>query len=351
MLNVAGVEIVERNNCLIISAFFFTTTACLAVCLRLLTRAVLVRNFGLDDYLITAAMFGTIGFLVAVIQQIRFGLGDRVDIAVIKQFLQSRYASILAYGFTHQLVNFSILFQYKRIFTERSAQRLFLGLILWLTVYGLFHSFSLVFTCVPVAKYWDETIPGGCLQRSTLHYFLAGFNIINDIILLIAPVPYLNNLQIPRRAKHALMAVFACGGFASIVAIIRLHSLYVNSSTPTNQQPLKGVNIAIWSGLEINVAIICASVPALKPLFVKFFPQMISFLGDSAKRSRTGRSAQNSAHHRSDHHNTHQSGDHDDKPCPIEIEVQSFEMRAVATERDDDSQKDLVPKNGPVWTA
>ncbi|KJZ71554.1 hypothetical protein HIM_09023 [Hirsutella minnesotensis 3608] len=182
MLNVAGVEIVERNNCLIISAFFFTTTACLAVCLRLLTRAVLVRNFGLDDYLITAAMFGTIGFLVAVIQ-------------------------------------------------------------------------------------------------------------------------------------------------------------------------LKGVNIAIWSGLEINVAIICASVPALKPLFVKFFPQMISFLGDSAKRSRTRRSAQNSAHHRSDHHNTHQSGDHDDKPCPIEIQVQSFEMRAVATERDDDSQKNLVPKHGPVWTA
>ncbi|KJZ69860.1 hypothetical protein HIM_10760 [Hirsutella minnesotensis 3608] len=176
---------------------------------------------------------------------------------------------------------------------------------------------------------------------------------MNDVMLLAAPVRYLKDLQIPRRAKLVLMAVFACGGFACIVAIIRLHSLYVNSSAPIDQQPITGVDIAIWSGLEINVAIICASVPALKPLFVKFFPQMISSLGDSAKRSRMGRSAQSSARDRSDHrNNAHQSSDHDGKPCPIEIQVeQSFEMSAVATERDNDSQKNLVPKNGPVWTA
>ncbi|KJZ75160.1 hypothetical protein HIM_05354 [Hirsutella minnesotensis 3608] len=352
MLHVAGIKIVERNNGLVVAGFFFTTAACLAVCLRLITRAALVRNFGTDDYFITAAMFGTIGFLVAVMEQVRYGLGDEVNMAVIQNFLQALYATILAYSFTHLSVKFSILFQCKRIFTERSAQRLFLGLISWLTVYGLFCFLSSTFTCVPVAKYWDDTLPGGCLNRSTLHYFLAGFNIMNDIMLLAAPVPYLRNLQIPRRAKIVLMAVFACGGFACIVAIVRLHSLYVNNSAPIDQQPLSGVDIAIWSGLEINVAIICASVPALKPLFVKFFPQMISSLGDSAKRSRTGRSAQNSANQRSENNQTTHSGDLDGKPCPIEIQVQqSFEMRAVATERDDDSQKNLVPKNGPVWTA
>lgn len=112
-------------------------------------------------------------------------------------------------------------------------------------------------------------------------------------------------------------------------------------------ESVKGVDIAIWSGLEINVAIICASVPALKPLFVKFFPQMISSLGDSAKRSRTGRSAHGSAPRRD------QSGDHDFKASPLEIQVQqSFEMRAVANDADDDSERNLVTTpHGPVWTA
>ncbi|KAM4057385.1 putative integral membrane protein [Hirsutella rhossiliensis] len=326
MWYVGDIAIVDRNHGLVLAGFLFTSLASLAVWLRIFTRAVLVRNVGLDDYFICAAMFGTIGFLTAVMHQIRYGLGDQVNPAYLQQFLQSLYATIIAYSFTHLSVKFSILLQCKRIFTEKSAQRIFLGLIIWLTVYGLFCFLSSTLTCVPVAKYWDDSIPGSCIDRSNLHYALAGFNIANDIALLAAPVPYLKGLQIPRRAKIVLMAVFACGGFACIVAIIRLHSLYINNSAPIDQQP----------------------VPALKPLFVKFFPRMISSLGESAKRSRTGRSAQGSAPRRD------QSGDHDCKASPLEIQVQqSFEMSAVATDADadDDSEKNLVPPNGPVWTA
>ncbi|PHH91908.1 hypothetical protein CDD83_9775 [Cordyceps sp. RAO-2017] len=326
MWYVGGIEIVDGNHGLVVSGFLFTSLSCLAVWLRIFTRSVLVRNIGLDDYFICAAMLGTIAFWTAVLQQVRYGLGDEVNPAILQQFLQSLLATIIAYSFTHLSVKFSIVLQCKRIFTEKSAQRVFFILILWLTVYGLFCFLSSIVTCVPIAKYWDDSIPGGCIDRSNLHYALAGFNIVNDVALLIAPIPYLRNLQIPRRAKFVLIAVFACG--------------------------VKGVDIAIWSGLEINIAIICASVPALKPLFVKFFPQLISSLGDSAKRSRSGRSAHGSMPHRGSENRTQQSGDHDSKTCPLEIQVQqSFEMKAVAPERDDDSEKNLVPRNAATWTA
>lgn len=36
-----------------------------------------------------------------------------------------------------------------------------------------------------------------------------------------------------------------------------------------------GVNIAIWSCIEINVGIICASVPALKALVVRLAPKLV----------------------------------------------------------------------------
>lgn len=90
------------------------------------------------------------------------------------------------------------------------------------------------------------------------------------------------------------------------------------------------------------MAIICACVPALKPLFVKFFPRLISSLGgDSAKRSRTGRSTQGSLPLRSFDHRNHYERER--KQPGIEIQVrQSFEMKTMATDGDNDSEKNLV---------
>ena len=44
-----------------------------------------------------------------------------------------------------------------------------------------------------------------------------------------------------------------------------------------------GVNCAIWSGIEINVAIACASLPAIKPLISKVFPGLLSTIGSKNK--------------------------------------------------------------------
>ena len=43
------------------------------------------------------------------------------------------------------------------------------------------------------------------------------------------------------------------------------------------------VNIAIWSGIEINVAIACASLPALKPLISRLVPGILSSIGSRNK--------------------------------------------------------------------
>lgn len=45
-----------------------------------------------------------------------------------------------------------------------------------------------------------------------MRYAFAGINIVNDIVLLVAPMPFLKGLQIARRVKFVLMGVFAAGG-------------------------------------------------------------------------------------------------------------------------------------------
>ncbi|RYP27891.1 hypothetical protein DL767_007479 [Monosporascus sp. MG133] len=276
---VGGLAVVERNHPTVAALFFFTTLAFVMVCLRLFTRIVLVRNVGADDYLMTAAMVGSIIYLTAVFQQIRFGLGYAVIPEALEGFLKSLYATVVAYNFTQLAVKFSILAQYKRIFETETATRLFGGLLIYLGCYAAFCLGSCILTCVPIAKYWDDTIPGGCLNRSKLHYAIAAVNIFNDFILLCIPYPFLRRLNISRRAKYILVGVFACGAVACIVAIIRLRSLVVNNEAPIDQQPIQGVDIALWSGLEINIAIACASVPQLKAMFVKIIPKLSYYSG------------------------------------------------------------------------
>jgi hypothetical protein len=129
----------------------------------------------------------------------------------LQSFLQSLYATVVAYGFTQLTIKFSILFQYKRIFQTPKAEKVIIGLLAWLSLYAAFCLGTSIFTCWPVAKYWDDTIPGGCIDRSYLHYAIAGFNIMNDLILLIFPLPMLRRLHVTFRAKLVLIGIFACG--------------------------------------------------------------------------------------------------------------------------------------------
>ena len=150
-------------------------------------------------------------FLPNPFSEIKFGLGDAVRLDQLQSFLQSLYATVVAYGFTQLTIKFSILCQYRRIFQTPKAKKIVTGLLIWLSIYATFCLGTSIFTCWPVAKYWDDTIPGGCIDRSYLHYAIAGFNILNDLTLLILPIPMLRGLQITFRAKIVLIGVFTCG--------------------------------------------------------------------------------------------------------------------------------------------
>lgn len=141
----------------------------------------------------------------------RYGLGSTVDYAYLRDFFKSLYITIIIYMVTQFSVKFSILFQCKRIFTGCRANQLFLGLIIYLAIFCAVCLLLSIISCWPIAKYWDDTIPGRCSDEKITPYVLAGINIVNDIVLLVAPMPFLRSLQVARRAKIALISVFACG--------------------------------------------------------------------------------------------------------------------------------------------
>lgn len=85
------------------------------------------------------------------------------------------------------------------------------------------------------------------------------------MIIFALPIKTLLGIQRPRQEKIALVCVFGIGIFATIVAIVRLHTIYTYTlATDPFQQ---SILVNLWSVIEINVAVICASAPALKALF------------------------------------------------------------------------------------
>ncbi|KAI5460227.1 hypothetical protein BGZ63DRAFT_359196 [Mariannaea sp. PMI_226] len=325
---VTDIYVSKQNYGLVGVGFTFTVLAVLFVLLRIITRLWLVKGMGFDDGFIIISAFGTLAFLVAVMQQVRYGLGDPPNPQLLSPFIQATVASVISYTICHITVKLSISIQCLRIFATPAARRIFIGFIIFFSVYGTLCLCLTIMTCWPVAKYWDDSIPGKCLDNRAMRYAFAGINIVNDILLLIAPMPFLQGLNIQRRVKFVLMGVFAAGGV----------------SVPIPDRPVKGIDIAIWSGLECNIAIICACIPSLKPLSSRAFPGLVGSFANSSKHPSNGRYPHDSGHNYDNiTHNSHGHNDstHDTGKRGINVQ-QSFEMKTTTGSEDNDSEKNLV---------
>lgn len=90
-------------------------------------------------------------------------------------------------------------------------------------------------------------------------------------MVAVIPVPGIWSLQIPKRQKIALLGILTIGWFVCIVSVLRVHALNVFNKHP-DDKTYYSAPTAYWSNIEANLAIVCASLPALKPLVVTIIP-------------------------------------------------------------------------------
>lgn len=85
-------------------------------------------------------------------------------------------------------------------------------LIGFLASYGTWTIVSAWLNCVPVAKFWDDSIEGFCLSKKGLWFSNSAIHILTDIMIIIYPMPALSKLRLPTRQKAAVMGIFSLGG-------------------------------------------------------------------------------------------------------------------------------------------
>jgi hypothetical protein len=88
-----------------------------------------------------------------------------------------------------------------------------------------------------------------------------------DLWILVLPLKLIMSIPRPSRDKIALFFIFGLGIISTIASVIRLQSLRV--FTLSHDPFYDSLPINTWSMVEVNIGILCASIPTLKPLVSK----------------------------------------------------------------------------------
>ncbi|KAK7525228.1 uncharacterized protein IWZ02DRAFT_229168 [Phyllosticta citriasiana] len=259
----------------------------LFVCLKIGVRYRVTCGLGFDDALVVVAWISLIPLVVLIHLQAKNGMGYHAEELTphnLSSVLQYFWASVWVHMIALGLSKLSILTQYLRIFLDRRTRRLTWLTMAFVIVYTLQAILVGIFVCIPVEAFWNRSIQGHCINPIISNYVNAGFNISTDLVIILIPIPALNKLQVSKNQYIALLVAFSIGGLSCIISIVRLHAVAVsfkrNDTISRNQAP------AMWSAIEVALAIICACLPPLRPILMRG----LHALGFASPSSRSHRS-------------------------------------------------------------
>ncbi|EPS36665.1 hypothetical protein H072_9758 [Dactylellina haptotyla CBS 200.50] len=138
--------------------------------------------------------------------------------------------------------------------------------------------FAFLFQCNRV-NFWDYEFDMTLeCKVNTLNAILGTgvVNIITDALVWVLPMPLVWKLQLYPRERIIAIFTFGLGGIACIAAAIRLKAVQDSIRFGINGKD-SVLPIIAWGIIELNLALICSSAPALRALIMKHVPKLLSY--------------------------------------------------------------------------
>ncbi|KAI1453267.1 hypothetical protein F4805DRAFT_478631 [Annulohypoxylon moriforme] len=266
--------------------FFFPAIALIVVGLRIYGR-VRSRQFGWDDALVCIAMMFSIAETACSYMAMRTAfLGVHVyDIpmtADISLGMYWNYIIQIIYNPILALVKCSVLTFLLRIGGQRRKIRYSIHALNVFNIGLMIAIFvTVIFQCSPISYFWkritNPTLQGGCIDTGIFYVTTAALTIFTDILVLALPFWIFMGLKMAPKVKFAIMVVFLLGAIVTIVSILRMVWIIETSLYPMKYDYSYDIRFT-YSAVETNLAIITASGPALRPLFMIWFPRFFASL-------------------------------------------------------------------------
>lgn len=138
-----------------------------------------------------------------------------------------------------------------------------------LMMFGIF--FTVVFQCVPIKKTFYPELPGTCIDLPRFFIATAALTILTDILVLIIPTWLLWDLRMKPKKKLATIFLLSLGALVTSISVYRMWYLIRVYYGPPDPDPTYSI-AGTSSAIEVNLAIIAACGPFLKPLIARVLP-------------------------------------------------------------------------------
>ncbi|KAF8848854.1 hypothetical protein BDZ45DRAFT_605262 [Acephala macrosclerotiorum] len=204
-----------------------------------------------------------------------YDIGTAHLVTALELFFFGEIAYVTILG----LCKTSVLLFYLRIFPYARCRVACYVMLTWVAISTALYQFLVLFRCLPLSYNWegwktDLGHPDRCLNLNVLGYSSAGINIAQDIVILLIPIPWLIGLNTSPRKKFQILVMFGVGTFVCICSIIRITTL--PSLKATKNPTWEFTDPMYWTAIEVYVAIIIPSLPAIRALLSHHFPRFFA---------------------------------------------------------------------------
>ncbi|KAH8770813.1 hypothetical protein F5883DRAFT_642774 [Diaporthe sp. PMI_573] len=193
---------------------------------RLYTRFTVYQQFWWDDWSMVVAWIGTIVLCTLFMLMMQHGGGmhhQDTPLAEYKRYVEIFQDLQMVARTSMFFAKLSILLLYVRLFfpkgVSRSALWWIIQVVVWLNfLYTLGLILAIALQCVPQNRPYGSS----CVDQYMVLISASIINIISDILVLVIPMASLWRLNMSRRRKLAVWALFAFGTLAPLSSIARL---------------------------------------------------------------------------------------------------------------------------------
>ncbi|KAI9154744.1 hypothetical protein HJFPF1_07301 [Paramyrothecium foliicola] len=282
------------------------------VCLtqRLYTKQFLAGGLQIDDVLITLAWSKIASFAMQSIQTWSISIGGlghhawEMPIEVFEKHMlvcpkhsdslslqpprkvlmfaatQSSYIVAPIFITCNGLSKTSLLTLYLRISPLKVFKIVTWACIAMVVSYTITIAGLLLFGCRPIRSAWDPYVSGKCVDLPSLYIAIAVANIVSDCVLFVIPIPTIVKLKMPLAQKIGAGIMFGVGSVTVATSIVRM--VYLPSLLGSLDIPWVAAPANVWSFVEVNLFIICGSMPTFRKFLKRFATKLMGSYGTSA---------------------------------------------------------------------
>ncbi|KAL4881813.1 hypothetical protein BJY04DRAFT_227598 [Aspergillus karnatakaensis] len=250
----------------------FTTVVVVA---RMYIRGRVLRNFGLDDWLIAFALFMGLVYCGITTANIAIGYGKHAYVLEPKTVELASFLNSLSFLFgiiSFSVPKLAVAAMLIRILNPTFWQKAMLWGITGLGAVISGICIVILFTmCDPPRALWETSlvVAGEATCRDVwilINYaiFTGAFSAFVDLYLAVYPTTVLMKLHMSLRKRMALCAALGLGAVASAMAVVKCTQL--KGLADKSDYTYGTADLVLWTNVESDVVIIASCIPTLQPV-------------------------------------------------------------------------------------